>query len=201
MAFVTEDFQAFLSSPLEASEVYLPLGSSAYADLLRLLSENGSYTYLTIKDDTHMETVKAYAQGGYILLDRAQEGTVAVKFSYGACVTTISPTIVAVIKDLFCNYSCCGGGTCDCTSVTLAASDLPDGNVGVAWNGTITLGGTVPIDASVVAPSWMTVVQERNVLRLSGTPTTAGSFTIQVNATNCNATSRLTEALQLVINQ
>ena len=203
MPFVTEDFQAYLSNPLEAGEIYLPLSHPPYADLLAMLSSNaGNYTFLTIKDDTHLETVKARAEGGYILLERGQAGTVAVKFGYGACVTTVSPTIVAVIKDLFCNYSCCNGGTCDCTGVSLAAYDLPDANVGVAWAGFITLSGTVPIEAAVKnAPAWMTITQERNVITLTGTPTTAGAVSLLVEANNCNATARISEVLQLVINE
>lgn len=203
MPFVTETFQAYLNNPLAADEVYLPLGSSAYADLLALLSSGaGNYTFLTIKDDTHLETVKARAEGGYILLERGQGGTTAVKFGYGACVTTVSPTIVAVIKDLFCNYSCCDGGTCDCTNVYLVDAKLSDGNVGVEWTGIITLGGTVPIEAAVKnAPAWMTIVQERNVLTLTGTPTEAGSLSLLVEATNCNATAKISEVLQLVINE
>ena len=100
MAFVTDIYQAFLSEVLDASSVYLPLAPSPYADLLNILSDKDSYTYLTIKDDTHMETVKAHADGGYIIIERGQAGTEAVKFPVGACVTTVSPTIVAVIKDL-----------------------------------------------------------------------------------------------------
>ena len=203
MPYVTDIYQAYLSSPIDASDVYLPVAHPAYADLLKLLSSaTGNYTFLTIKDDTHMETVKAWAEGGYILMERGLEGTEPKKFGYGACVTTISPTIVAVIKDLFCNYSCCGGGTCDCTNVSLVSAELPDGNVGVEWTGVITLGGTIPIEATVKnAPAWMNIVQERTVLNLSGVPTTAGSISLLVEATNCNATARISEALQLVINQ
>ena len=47
----------------------------------------------------------------------------------------------------------------------------------------------------------MNITQERNVLRLSGIPTTAHSISLLLEATNCNATARISETLQLVINQ
>ena len=167
-----------------------------------LTEETGNYTFLSIRNPTHLETVRARAEGGYILLDRGLEGTEAVKHPYGACVTTISPTIVAVIKDLFCNYSCCQGAVCDCTAVTIAAADLPDANVGVPWEGTVTLSGTLPIDAAVTgAPLWMRVVQERNMLRLSGTPDVAGAVSLLVEAANCNNTAHVSEAVQVVVKE
>lgn len=201
MAFVTETYQAFLNAPMEADAVHLPVGSAAYADLLKLLSaEPGNYTFLTIKDDTSMETVKAKAEGGYILLERGLEGTEAVKHPFGACVTAVSPTIIAVIKDLFCNYTCCETAPCDCIGVYLIDATLPEGNVGVEWEGRITLGGTQPLNVSVEgAPAWMTVVQERSLVRLYGTPTEAGALSLRVVATNCKGV--LSEVLQVVINQ
>ena len=203
MPFVTTSFTAYLSSPLPAGDVHLPLSHAAYADLLKLLSEDtGNYTFLTIKSHTHLETVKARAEGGYILLDRGLEGTEAVKHPYGACVSTISPTIAAVIKDLFCNYSCCQGGVCDCTGVQIAASDLPDANVGVPWEGSITMSGTVPINAAVSdVPAWVRVVQERNMLRLTGTPDVAGAAQFTVTAENCNGTATVSEIMQLVVKE
>ena len=98
MAFVTESFQAYTSAVMNAEDVHLPLATAAYADLLALLNTSGSYTFLTLRDGSYMETVKAYASGGYVLLERGQGGTTARKFSYGTCVTTVSPTIVESIS-------------------------------------------------------------------------------------------------------
>ena len=200
MAFVTESFQAYTSAVMNAEDVHLPLATAAYADLLALLNTSGSYTFLTLRDGSYMETVKAYASGGYVLLERGQCGTTARKFSYGTCVTTVSPTIVEVIKDIFCNFNCCSD---DCGGVALSVStaDLYSGNVGVPWTGTVTFTGSLPMNLSVSgAPSWMSVVKNKNVIILTGTPTSAAELTLTVSGTNCNGKSSTSQSFNVTIN-
>ena len=189
MAFITEPFQAFLAAPLEATGVTLPLSASAHADLLKLLKEKDSYTYLSIKDNVNFETVKVYADGGYLLLDRGQAHTTPVKFSFGACVSTLTPTAIAVIENVlkdmvgecrqYYNPDAMGG------QLGVAFSDLPAGRVGQEWRGAIVLGGTLPIKITVTGvPSWVTVTHYENMVELVGKPTGAASTAFTLHAVN-----------------
>lgn len=200
MTMQTEYFSAYLSERLEATDVYLPLADAARLDLINVLSDADSYIFLTLKGDTHMETVRARREGGYILLDRGLEGTTAVLHHYGTCVTSVSPTVIAAMKDLICNYSCCEDGDCPCVAVTYAGAVLPEAHAGVAWEGSVVFGGDAPIHMGIEgAPSWMNVSQQGNLLKLYGTPTTNGIFPFSVAATNCNGTQIATKALSLTV--
>lgn len=197
MPYITESFSAFLSAPLEAADVYLPLAPSPYADLLKLLTgEPCLYTYLTIIDDTHMETVKAHAEGGMILLDRAQGGTEPHKFSYGACVKTVSPTVYAAftaadewwankvkceLMDSIYRYNPDAMGT----TLGVAAQHLPDGKVGEPYWGYVIFSGELPIKFDVTGlPGWVNKTMSDNMLELTGTPPAAQTANFTVEAKN-----------------
>lgn len=74
-----------------------------------------------------------------------------------------------------------------CVDVTIEDTDIPDGQVGVAYNGTITLGGTSPFAIFLIdTPSWMIVTLIGNVIYLSGTPTDEDTdLPVKIQVTNC----------------
>lgn len=204
MPFVTEPFQAYLSAPLEASAVTLSLSANAYADLLKLLQDADAYTYLSIKDNTNFETVKAYAQGGYILLDRGQAGTKPVKFSFGACLSTLTPTAIAVIDsilkdslklcDHYYNPDAMGG------QLGVAFTDLPVGRVGSPWRGMIVLGGTLPVQVTVSGvPSWVTAVHYENMVEFTGTPPSSASAVITLHAVNTQENIEINQQFTIAV--
>lgn len=200
MNMQTVSFSGFLNNRLEATDVYLPLCEASRADLLNILAEENSYIYLTLRGDTQMETVRARAEGGYVIIDRGLEGTTAVLHHHGTCVSSVSPTVIAVIKDLICNYSCCEDGDCPCTAVSYAGAVLPNAFVGQAWGGSVVFAGDPPFNMGVDdAPSWMQVSQVGNMLQLSGTPAFAGTFSFSVAATNCNGTQIATKVLSVTV--
>lgn len=106
MPYANDFFSASLTKRLDADGVYLPVCAEAQADLLHFISD-GSYTYASIVNDTTMETVIIRNDHGTLLLERGREGTKAVAHPPGACVKTVSPTIIAAIKDLICTWECC----------------------------------------------------------------------------------------------
>lgn len=186
MKYVTEPFMAWLGESLDESAVHLPLTHPAYADLLALLSEPGSYTFLTIKDDTHLETVKAWAEGQYILLKRGCSGTRPTKFMYGSCVTTVSPTVYAVINDC-CQEDCAFYYNPDAMGGHLGVAFVsnPVGTIGELLEVRVVLSGTLPVKVTVTnAPEWMNVVVCDNMIEFLGTPPVAISTPVQIHAVN-----------------
>ncbi len=100
-----------------------------------------------------------------------------------------------VVSTDTCTMNPCGGG--GCSTITLAPATLPDATVGLAYNQTITAsGGTAPYTYSVTMgslPTGMTLNSSTGVL--SGIPTTGGSFTFTVTATDnegCTGTATYT---------
>lgn len=195
-----EYFSASLITKIEATDVYLPLSMSAEADLKALLETPDAYVYLTLKDDLYLETVKVKNVQGTLMMERGVEGTVATSHPYGTCVAAVSPTIVALIKDLICNYECCEG-PCPVEPVALAGYATPtEGNVGVEWTGAVIFSGTAPMTIVVnSAPSWMEAVQIGSTIKLRGVPDKTGTTVMTVAATNGNGTNVVSTALEVVI--
>lgn len=200
MALVSDYFSANINGRLESTDVYLPLNPPAEADLLNILADPASYIILTLKGERFIETVKATNQQGTIILERGLEGTTPVLHHFGTCISSVTPTILAVIKDLICNYSCCEDGDCPCTAVEYVASTLPVGHVGQAWQGSVVFSGSLPMTVAVAAtPAWMHAIQHGNSVFLSGVPDMAGTFTFSAAATNCNGTNIATQALSAAV--
>ena len=166
-----------------------PRDAAAEADLKALLSGEGSYVYLTIRDELNAETVRCSLSAGALVLERGMEGTQGVRHPYGACVSTVSPTVMAVVKDLICHYDCCEGGDCTAVPVALHSVNAPSASVGAPWQGSAELDGSDPItlDASA-APSWMTVRRYGHLVLMKGTPSTAGNVSFTLYAVNLNGT-------------
>lgn len=195
MSYVSEFFDATLISKLEASDVNLPVSETAVADLLSLLSDSESYTYLAIKSDQSYEVVKAKGGNGVIILERGLEGTTPVTHPFGACVAMVSPLTLAVMKDIICNYECCESD-CPCEPVELVGVyNVPARiMVGDTFNAFAVFTGKTPISMGASgAPEWMTITQEGSVLHLTGTvPQPARSeayVNFSIAAANCGGTS------------
>lgn len=188
MSYVSEFFDATLISKLEASDVNLPVSETAVADLLSLLSDSESYTYLAIKSDQSYEVVKAKGGNGVIILERGLEGTTPAMHPFGACVAMVSPLTLAVMKDIICNYECCESD-CPCEPVEVAVASLPVAEYGKEYNGIVVFTGTQPIHVGVTgAPAWMTVTQEKGVVKLTGTKDSKGAINMTIAAANCGGT-------------
>ena len=196
MSMKIERFGAFLNDRMEADSSYLPLCAEATADLLNLLSEADDYIFLSISDDQSYEVVKCRNEGGTLLVERGIEGTTASLHGFGACVSSVSPLTVAVIKDLVCNYDCCKDGDCPCEPVSFAMSFIPYAKQGQLWEGFASFSGNMPMTLGANgAPAWMQIEVEGNTVKMSGTPTTVGTVSFAVAATNCNGTSIATHVV------
>lgn len=201
MSLVTEFFTASLADRLGPDGAALPLSDAARADLFRLLADKDAHTYLTIRSDAVIETVRAHVKGGVIVLDRGLEGTEPVTHHVGACVSSVSPTVIAAIKDLVCNHQCCDDG-CPTIAVARANTILPNGVVGVAYEGIVSFSGTWPINISVSgAADWMRIERQGTSLHITGTPPDPGTFSFSVAASNGNGANLLSDTLAVTVKE
>lgn len=106
MPYANDYFSAYTTQRLDADSVYLPVCEEARTDLLHFIPD-GSYTYASLVNDAAMESVIIRNDHGTLLLERGREGTAAVAHPPGTCIRTVSPTIIAAIKDMICNWECC----------------------------------------------------------------------------------------------
>lgn len=198
---VNEYFSAYTTEKMAADDVYLPLCDSAKADLLKLLEDNDDHMWLSLVDESRMETVRAINDHGTLILERGMEGTAAVAHPLGTCVRAVSPTIVALVKDLVCNYSCCEGG-CPCTPASYAGSVIPEAIVGVKWEGSVVFSGDQPMQLAVNGgPAWLSVKAVGSVIMLSGVPNRSGEYYFSAAASNCGGTVVASEVLRLVVRE
>lgn len=200
MSMTSEFFTAFLTAPLEESGKYITLTKEATSDLASILKDSGSYIYLTLRDDANIETVRAHLEQGILIVDRGLSGTEAVKHPIGTCVSSVSPTVIAVIKDLICNYDCCESGDCPKTPAEFLSVYTPSGSTGTAYRGTIDFTGTDPVQVTVSgAPDWLTVTRTGSSLILSGTPASSGDVTFSIALTNLNGTKTAVKTITFSI--
>lgn len=200
MSLTSEFFSAAINARLEATDVYLPLDPAAQTDLLNILADPESYALLTLKGEQYIETVKATNQQGTIILERGLEGTQPALHHFGTCVSTVTPTVMAVIKDLICNYTCCEDDDCPCIPVEYIASAIPVGYIGQEWQGSAIFFGSLPMAIAVsMAPAWMQFTQHSNSILFSGTPDEMGDFPFSVAVTNCSGTGLVTQSLLVTV--
>ena len=203
MNMKTEYFIASLTETLQPTDVHLPIIPAATTDLLGILQEPDSFMFLSLANDIGVETVKAENVDGTILLTRGVAGTVPlVHPCNGTCVRSVDPTAIAVMKEIACNFNCCEPDECECEKVSYVGEVLPVGKLNVAWAGSVVFSGTLPILIGVDnVPSWASVEQVGNYIKLYGTPTVTGVYNFSVSATNCNGTAIDTVALTLSIEE
>ncbi len=199
MNLKVEYFSAVLAKNLQPSDVHLPVGTTARADLLALLSEPDAFTLMAIRGDTQYEVVKVRNVDGELVLERGAGNTTPVSHHCGSCLISITPLMAEAMKEFICNYNCCEGD-CECEGVAFAGAVLPQGYVNLPWEGAVVFTGNLPI--TIVAnglPSWMKAESRNNMLMLSGTPHFAGENQFSVAATNCNGANIVSQALSVSI--
>lgn len=200
MSMKYEYFSAYTCDPIVSTDKYLPLPKGAQTDLIDILKEDESYIYLTLLDDANIETVKVSLVQGFLVMERGISGTTPVNHPVGTCVSSISPTVIAVIKDLICNYNCCEDGDCPKTPVQFTDSYIPSAKAGSAFRGTISFTGTDPVQVTVSgAPDWLTIARSGDTLTLSGTPASAGQVTFSIALTNLNGTKTAVQTVSFTV--
>lgn len=191
MPMVSDDyFAAYTTGRIEATDNYIPLSDAAIADLARLLKDPDSYVYLTIRTELTLETVKASLSANVVVIERGLAGTQRQVHMAGATVCTVSPTMMAVMKDLICNYDCCADGNCQCIPPTLLGTVVNGGKLGQQYLLRMTVGGSQPCTMATPdgLPDWASAVYENGTIVVRGMPTAAGSFPVAFAVTNCNGT-------------
>ena len=185
-----EQFSAFLTGVLEADEVTLQLSKEATADLMALLTKDGDFIYAGITGAMGYECVRIYRDSDALLVERACEGTTAVKHPYGARVCSVTPAAVAVMKELICTHKCCEDSECPCDPVKPAGFAGPALQLGVPWEGSVVFSGALPMSFGItgVVPAWLKMEYEGSVVKLSGTPDSYDDIHIIVSAANCGGT-------------
>lgn len=200
MSMKYEYFSAFTSEAVSSTDKYLPLPKGAQTDLADIIKEDGSYIYLTLLDDANIETVKVTLVQGFLVMERGLSGTKAVNHPVGTCVSSISPTVIAVIKDLICNYDCCEDGDCPKTPVQITDVYTPSAKVGSAFRGIISFTGSDPVQVTVSgAPDWLTIARSSDRLDLTGTPVSAGQVTFSVALSNLNGTKTAVQTVSFTV--
>lgn len=189
-------FTATLNNKLPKDGRSLPL-TSHDMDILKGLLPEDSYTFLTLREPTGTEIVKATHTCGGIVIDRGEDGTDARTFPRGSCVRfEMTP---AVVKEMICTVDCCDG-ECPCVPVESAGITLRSGRVGVPWSGAAVFTGDVPMSLAVDgAPPWVEVTIMANHVTFKGVPTGAGSFNIAVSATNCNGATAIQQGVLTIV--
>lgn len=195
----TDYYFAVTSSRMEPNDQAIPLPPAKENALLAILPEDGDYTYLAIRGDTHYECIKVENRDGSMVVTRGIEGTNSVTHHTGSCVGSVAPATIAAIKDLICNYSCCEDG-CPCDPVQAAGQALAPARVGERWEGSVSFAGSLPMTVGVSdLPSWMSAEAKHNTVRLSGTPPVVGTYNFSAAATNCGGTSIATQSCTLIV--
>lgn len=201
MPYKNEYFSAMLNEKLEKDAVYLPVNEAVKADLVALLKEEDDYIYLAIRSDTTYETVKVRNEAGTLLIERGVEGTTAVLHPYGSCIISVSPTVIAAIKDLVCNHNCCEED-CPVTPVQYLAQTVPPAVVSHSWSGAIIFSGTEPVTMGTTnLPKWITATQQGTTLLLEGTPSAASTYSFTVAAANGNGKNIASTPVTLAVTQ
>lgn len=195
----TDYYFAYTSGRMEPGDKSLPLSAKDTAALAAILPDDGDYTYLAVRGDTHYECVKVENAAGVLTVTRGIENTTPVTHHAGSCIGSVAPATIAAIKDMICNYSCCEDG-CPCTPVQAAGQAMAPARVGVRWEGSVSFSGSLPMTVGVSdLPSWMSAQAKQNSVILTGTPPQAGTFSFSAAASNCGGTSVATQACVLTV--
>jgi hypothetical protein len=173
-----------LAQILEPTDLALILPKS---DAIKLgaLVPGGEQIILDICDGVRNEAVIATNTDCGFALERLAD--TPGRFPFGSTVSSVlSAGVVAAIKWMVCNTDCCEG-PCPCVAVTAAGLVFPPLAPGFQWTGTAIFAGGTPMEFAVSGlPSWATATTGSNYVKIPGTPTGAGSWTVSISATNCD---------------
>lgn len=188
---ILKPFAAQTNGVMLATDGRLPLNAADMNRLLALVPE-GESIYLTLKDGLNMEYVLAENTCGVMVVSRGQQGSEPKWFPNGTCV--FFENSIAVTRWIMCNEDCCDG-ECPCNGVAVAGKVVPVGVVGDLYEASVVLSGDLPMVLGVSAnlPPWAEVEAGPNYVRIHGTPTSSGSWTFAVSATNCSGQNLDTE--------
>jgi hypothetical protein len=159
--------------------------------LLALLPEDEQIP-LTLRDGTRYEEILVSAESDLLFInERGVDGTEAHKFPCGTRVTyEVTRTVV---KDYVCHYDCCVNDPCPAEPVNCEAVLLPEGYVGIPWQGSAIFSGSGPmVLAAEGLPTWMAAEVGANYIQLHGTPTEAGNVSLTVVGVNAAKTLSIT---------
>lgn len=200
MAYKNEMFSAMTQCVMLPEDAAIPLSPAAENDLMALLSEDGDYTFASLRSDTKYEAVRIQNNDGLLVVTRGIAGTQAEKHPFGTCVSLAQPAVIAAVKDLICNFNCCEDEPCECVPVAVGGSILPTAYRNLPWNGTVSFTGDMPMALAVDMRNakWINAVQNGNAVHLSGTPPETGRYSFSVSASNCNG-KVATKACEVVV--
>lgn len=91
MSYKNEIFTARLDEVMQKDDRALPLLPGALNDLKALLSDDGDYTFASIRSDAKYEAVKIMNVDGLLVVDRGIEGTEPLRHPYGPALHWCSP--------------------------------------------------------------------------------------------------------------
>lgn len=201
MSYKNEIFTARLDEVMQKDDRALPLLPGALNDLKALLSDDGDYTFASIRSDAKYEAVKIMNVDGLLVVDRGIEGTEPLRHPYGSCITLVQPALIAVVKDLICSYDCCSDKPCECRPAAVASVAMPDVESGQYWHGSVGFTGDQPMTIAIDIGDndWITAKQDANLVYFEGLapsmiPVAADTYenvmplrvSVSVAATNCN---------------
>lgn len=101
MSLITEDFyQATLATRMNLDETDFTLDCAAYTGLLAYLPNEGDFTFMSIRSNVTFETVRVTRIGQGLYVERGVQGTTPATHPVGAIISTVNPTVIAMIKAL-----------------------------------------------------------------------------------------------------
>jgi hypothetical protein len=176
-------FTAVLNRTLEKDSYALPLSEENETRLLAQLPE-GEETLLVIRDGLYSEEIRVVSDSGYIrIAERGVGETEPRKFPRGSCLCF--EVTLSVVREEICHYDCCAEGDCACLPAEAAGRVLPPATAGQPWEGSVIFKGDLPMVMGAGAlPAWMQAETGPNYLRLYGTPSGIGVYSIAVAASN-----------------
>lgn len=220
---IIEVFCRFRSSGIDEAGFTLPEGTLPVQGTGRVPAEDGdgteSNTVLVLNGvlqhyeeqdlKTHLNTLKTetWDADTYPLTHRTNNYRVCLTSSdyYPIYSLNKTPNCVRIYykskgETLYTSLTNCSR-VVECVEISYVGSpNLPNGQVGVAYNYTITLNGTTPFSLSnIIKPSWMTISVTTNKIKFNGTPTTTGAdLVVSFTINNCGTPVNFSDNINVI---